>query len=412
MICRVLLGRFLSSEGLGMYMMALSTLGLALTLAQMGIPGAVFKLSADPKYHPKKILLTGLFMGLVNSLCMALFLLLFSKQLSHYLWHNPTLALSLEAIAIFIPMASINNTLRSYFLGQERLTPPALSQIIEECIRIAFMLFYFRFSQSLQLHQQLFLAFIAMVLGEVASSLFMLCFLKRKESPAIRNILGEIKKLVLYKDIASISIPVTASQLLHSLSNFLEPLILTSMMLKMGYSNSEINTSYGIISGYVLSLLMIPTFITTVVYRIALPKLTKSIANHQFSKTRTQLIQALMACLSLGLPFSILFYFFPDFCLHLFYHTNQGSRILKYLAWPFLIYYLQTPLSCCLHALSKNKLQFLICLIECLTSSITLYLTLPYFQATSVAISLLAGLICNTLLSFISVYHTLFFQKE
>lgn len=395
-----------------MYMMALPSLGLALTIAQMGIPGAVFKLSADPKYHPKKVLLTGLLMGLTNSLVMAFFLIFFSKQLANQLFHNPILALSLEAIALFIPMACINNILRSYFLGQENLTPPAYSQIIEECVRIAFMLFYFQFSSTLHLDLQIFLAFFAMVLGEIGSSLFMLCFFRMKSTPVIRSIFDEIKKLVLYKDIASISLPVTASQLLHSLSNFLEPLILTSMMLKMGYSNSEINTSYGIISGYVLSLLMIPTFITNVVYRLALPKLTKSIANHQLAKTRKQLILSLCTCLSLGLPFSIIFYFFPEFCLNLFYHTQQGSHILKYLAWPFLIYYLQTPLSCCLHALSKNKLQFLVCSAECLTSLFTLCITLPYFQATSVAISLLSGLICNTILSFFAVYYYLFFQKE
>lgn len=160
--------------------------------------------------------------------------------------------------------------------------------------------------------------------------------------------------MIIYKDVLPISLPVTASQLMHSLSNFLEPLILTSTMLSLGFSSSEINIQYGIVNGYALSLLMIPTFITSVVYRLTLPKLTQSISEKQLSKTRKQLILALFVCLFLGLPFSILFYFFPEFFLQLFYKTTSGASILKYLAWPFLIYYLQTPLSACLHALSKK----------------------------------------------------------
>ena len=140
MVCRIILGRTLSSEGLGMYMMVLPTLSLCITIAQMGIPGAVFKLSADPKYNPKKVLITGLLMAWLNALVMAILLVGFSAPLAKHLLKNVHLVLALEAVALFIPMASTNNTLRSFFLGQEKLAAPALSQIMEELIRIIVML--------------------------------------------------------------------------------------------------------------------------------------------------------------------------------------------------------------------------------------------------------------------------------
>lgn len=394
-----------------MYMMVLPTLSLCITVAQMGIPGAVFKLSADPGYQPKKVLLTGLAMAWINAAIMALGLMTFSKPLAENVLKNPLLALSLQGVALFIPMASTNNTLRSYFLGQEKLTAPAFSSVIEEVVRIFVMLGCYYFLPQMPLATQVFMAFIAMVAGEIGSTLFMLLFFKKKKYH-LQQELDEIKKLVLYKDIFSISLPVTASQLLHSLSNFLEPLILTSQMLALGFSSSEINTQYGIISGYVLSLLMIPTFITTVIYRMILPKLTKSTAQKKWAHAQKQLISALVVCLGLGCPFSMLFYFFPETCLQLFYNTHEGAAVLKYLAWPFLIYYLQTPLSACLHAMSKNKIQFWICLTECFVSLIVLYLTIPAFQTTAVAISMLCGLIVNTLLSFFCVFYFLFLKKE
>lgn len=394
-----------------MYMMVLPTLSLCLTIAQMGIPGAVFKLSADPLYQPKKVLITGLLLGWFNALVMAILLIVFSNPLANYLLKNIHLALALEAVALFIPMASTNNTLRSFFLGQEKLVAPALSQIVEELIRIIVMLLGFYFLPNLPLNMQVCFSFLAMVAGEIASTLFMLLLSKQKPKKIKKELL-EVKKLVLYKDIFSISLPVTASQLMHSLSNFIEPLILNQTMLTLGYTTSQINSQFGIVSGYVLSLLMIPTFITSVIYRLILPKLTKSIARKDYTTTRKQLLIALIVCLGLGLPFSLLFYYLPELCLRIFYDTTSGADILKYLAIPFLIYYLQTPLSACLHALSKNKLQFVICSIECISSLIILYLTIPAFQVTSVAISMLGGLIINTCLSFCAVFYFLFFQKE
>lgn len=394
-----------------MYMMVLPTLSLCITLAQMGIPGAVFKLSADPAYQPKKVLMTGLVMAWINAAVMGCCLILFSSTLAKHILKNPSLALALEAVALFIPIASTNNTLRSYFLGQEKLLPPSLSSVIEEMVRIIVMLLWFAFMPKLDLSIQVFLAFLAMVAGEIGSACFMLLFFKQKPKH-LRHELDEIKKLVIYKDIFSISLPVTASQLLHSLSGFLEPLILTSQMLALGYSSNFINSQYGIVSGYILSLLMIPTFITTVIYRLILPKLTKSTTQKKWSQAKRQLLTALFVCLGLGLPFSFLFYFFPEFCLQLFYHTTKGADCLKYLAWPFLIYYLQTPLSACLHAMSKNKIQFWICFTECLCSLIVLYFCIPTYQATAVAISMLSGLIINTILSFTFVFYYLFFQKE
>lgn len=392
-------------------MMVLPTLSLCLTIAQMGIPGAVFRLSADPNYRPKHVLLTGLLMAWLNALVMVVLIFLFSQQLAEFLFSHIHLALALQAVALFIPMAATNNTLRSYFLGQERLVAPAFSQIIEEIVRIGAMLLTFVCLPHLDLYQQVFMAFIAMIIGEIASSIFMLFFFKQGKRH-LKKELTEIKKMLLYKDIFSISLPATAGSLTHSLSSFIEPLILNSKMLTMGYTRSTISSQYGIISGYVLSLLMIPTFITSVIYRLILPKLTKSIVLQQYERTKKQLLTALIVCLALGFPFSLLFYFFPELCLNLFYDTTQGSAVLAYLAWPFLIYYLQTPLSACLHALNKNKLQFIICFCECAGSLITLYLTIPTYQTTAIAISLLTGLIINTILSFIAVYYYLFLQKE
>ncbi len=75
-LCRIILARTLSSEGYGLYMLVLPTLGFCLTLALMGIRSAVFRLSSDPHYQPKRVLKKALSLSLVISLTIAFLLAL------------------------------------------------------------------------------------------------------------------------------------------------------------------------------------------------------------------------------------------------------------------------------------------------------------------------------------------------
>lgn len=58
----------------------------------------------------------------------------------------------------------------------------------------------------------------------------------------------------------TISLPTTGSRLIGSISMFLEPILLTTILLKVGYSNNFIITEYGILNGYVMPLILLPSF--------------------------------------------------------------------------------------------------------------------------------------------------------
>ncbi len=64
------------------------------------------------------------------------------------------------------------------------------------------------------------------------------------------------------KALFKIAIPTTGSRLIGSIGYFLEPIILTYVLLKVGYSSNYITTHYGIINGYVYPLLLLPSFFT------------------------------------------------------------------------------------------------------------------------------------------------------
>ena len=120
---------------------------------------------------------------------------------------------------------------------------------------------------------------------------------------------------------------------------------------------------------------------------------------------------SLLGSFLISIPFTLIFYFIPEFCLKLLYNTTSGANYLKYMAIPFTIFYLQTPLSALLQALNRNKLMFISSIIECTSEIILVYVLSHYLGVFSIAISLLVGLLITLIISAAACYKYLFISN-
>lgn len=179
----------------------------------------------------------------------------------------------------------------------------------------------------------------------------------------------------------------------------------------MNIDNSQIHLQYAIISGYVISLLITPTFFNNVILRLLLPILNKDIAYNQKYALQKHVLYGVIACFFISLPFTLLFYFFGDYCLQFMYNTTNGYEYLKYMSIPFTLFYLQTPLTATLQALNKNKEMFWMSTLECLIEFILLIILTPYYHVLSVAIVMLIGLLTTLILSAYHVYKYVYSQE-
>ena len=111
-INRVILSRYLNTQGMGLYMLIIPTLGLWITLSQLSIPSAIFKLIADPKYNNKKVMSTGFFITTLTTILMMFILTIFSPFISSHLLKNSDTLLPLKALILFIPLTSVSAILK------------------------------------------------------------------------------------------------------------------------------------------------------------------------------------------------------------------------------------------------------------------------------------------------------------
>ena len=273
---RMLLSRILDKEGMGLYMLILPTLGLAMTLAELGIPNAVFRLISSPKYKNRKVIFTSLSLALCTGCIVSLGLLLLSPFLSHTLLKNEDSYLSIISLAILIPLLCINGILKNYYLGMGRVGKLSICQFLEEIARLGFTYFLIIGIPHLSLSHKVMIVYLSMTFEEIIALIFLLVSLKDKVY-LLPKMTYQYEENFIFKDILSISIPHTASRLVQSFASFLQPAILTQYLLRLHYDLVFIKESYGILSGYVISLLGTPSFFTSVVYRILLPIISEDV---------------------------------------------------------------------------------------------------------------------------------------
>ena len=66
---------------------------------------------------------------------------------------------------------------------------------------------------------------------------------------------------------------------------FFEPIILTYFLIKSGFSNQYILNEYGILNGYVMPLILLPSFFTGAISQALLPIVSNGYANKFYKYT-------------------------------------------------------------------------------------------------------------------------------
>ena len=352
MIIKIVMTRLMGSEGIGLYMLILPTFSLFIALAQAGFPIALSKLIAEDNRNNKKLFFSLIPISLLINILLMIIIIAIAPYLSINLLHDERCLLGLYAIALVIPFTTLSSLCRSYFFGKQKMLPHVLSNITEDIFRLILMLVGIPFFLEKGLKYAVCYTILVNVVSELVSILILFFFLPKNVKIKKSDLLPS---KIYIKDSLDISIPNTTSRLIGSIGYFLEPIILTSTLLYVGYSNQYIITEYGIISGYVLPILLLPSFFTLAISQSLLPTITKLYYKNNLKEVKRKIKQAITFSLLIGIPATIIFIVYPTFFLKLIYNTNDGVNYMMFLAPFCLLQYIQAPLSFTLDAIGKSK---------------------------------------------------------
>lgn len=352
MIIKIVMTRLIGTEGIGLYMLIMPTFTLLIAVAQFGMPVAISKLVAEDRRNNKNLVFSSLPISIILNILIMFVLLFTSNFISNNLLNEPRTNYAIKAIGFVLPFISISSILRGYFFGKQKMIPHVVSNITEDIIRLIILII----GIPIFLKQGLEFAVAFIVLSNIISeftSIVVLFFFLPKYFRVSKNDFIPNKNNI--KEIFEISLPTTASRLIGSIGYFFEPIILTFFMQQNGYSNNFIITEYGILNGYVMPLLLLPSFFTQAISQALIPIVSNSYANNNIKYTKNKIKQAIFFSLLIGIPATLIFTFIPNIPLKLIYNTNEGINYIKFLAPICLLHYIQSPISSSLQAIGKAK---------------------------------------------------------
>ena len=371
MLIKIVIARKIGSNGLGLYMLILPTFMLFINISQFGFPLSLSKLVSEDTRNNKKLYLSILPISLSINLLLIIFIIILSPIISNYFLHNKDTFYSILTISFVIPFTSISSICRSYFFGKNKMLPHVISNITEDLIRL--LIIILTIDKIIHLGLPITVSYLIgiNIISELSSIIILLLFIPKKINIQKQDF---IPNKIYIKDNLRISLPTTSSRLIGSISYFLEPIILTSTLLKVGYSSSYIIKEYGIISGYVIPLILLPSFFTLAISQALLPILSKEYKIKNKKNIKKTLTLAIILSLGIATPATIILVRIPSLLLQTIYHTNEGLNYIRILAPICLLKYLESPLSISLDAFGKSKDNLKITIISAITRSISLYL--------------------------------------
>jgi stage V sporulation protein B len=411
-IYRIVLARSIGEEGVGLYMMAYPTFILVVTITQLGLPVAISKNIAEAEARRdyaeiKKILVVSLAITIGLSIIITPALILLAPFLSTTLFTDPRTYYPLMAIAPALPIIAVSSVLRGYFQGRQNMRPSAISQVLEQFVRISIIATATKTFLPYGVEYAAAAAMGASVLGELLSLIYLLTMFKLKKRFKLRKNFFQFihSGKRTFKDLMEIAIPTMGSRMIGSIAWFFEPIVVAHSLAIAGVVAVNATKQYGALTGYAMPLLMLPSFVTFSLATSLVPAISEANSKNNHKLIEYRLQQALRFVFLTGGLAVIVLYVLADPLMQLMYGSAKGSYFIQIMAPFFLFYYYQGPLQAVLQALNLARAAMINSLIGAVVKTAVIFLlaSQPAFGITGAALGIIVGFVLVTGLHFATV---------
>ena len=287
----IFVSRILGGEGIGLYQMAFPIYFFALSVSTAGVPVAISIITAERValkdiFGAKRIFKISMSLMFVTGIIFTALTYFGAQWLID--WHfirDPRAYWSVVALAPAIFFVTLLASSRGYLQGWQRMTPTAVSQIVEQIFRVITMILF----ASLFLPWGLDFAAAGASLGAFAGAvtgLLVLVYFHWKLERDIKAEYGtDIKPLAqgeqsstwkIIKRIFALSLPVSAASIMLPVVSNLDLAIVPQRLEVAGYSVNEATELFGYLTGMAVPLVNLATILTASLAVSLVPAISKA----------------------------------------------------------------------------------------------------------------------------------------
>lgn len=268
-IYRIFLSRTLGAESIGIYQVALSFIGLLMTITSSGIPITVSRLMTKhiaerQAYRKYSVVSAGIFLAAIISSALVIPLMIFGNKLT-FLFTDSRVYNALFIMLPGVIITSVYAVIRGFFWGEKRFVTYSVIELLEEAVMlIAGIIFVNALTVNLSGEEKAsYSVLISYVFSFVASAVAYF-FIGGKLSLPTREL----------KPLFSSAAPITLMRTVTSLVNTLIAVILPARLVASGLSESLAMSEYGALSGMSIPLIYIPSTLIGSIALVLVPELS------------------------------------------------------------------------------------------------------------------------------------------
>lgn len=372
-IYRIFLADKLGEVNLGIYQLIFPIYSICFTIYASGIQTAVSQMvSHDSKQKQQSIVKTAIILSLFFSISLSFLVFFLRDEIACHLLGTKKAGELLGILACIFPFCGITSIINGFFYGINKAKIPAITQILEQIMRVIFVFFCCYIGSQKQ--KYIYFAVWGLVVGELCSNIYNLYQIKKIVS------LKEIYHSKLcFKRILHFSIPLSGTKLVIALLGSIESILIPIVMKQYGYSSEMALGLYGILAGIVLPFILFPGTITNSLSVLLLPNIAKASGNNNHIQIRTTSSLSIRYSLLLGVLTCSLFLNYGYEFGNLIFHSENAGKLLIAASFlcPFL--YVTTTLGSIINGLGKTSVTFLFTMIGLVVRISCLLFIAPQF---------------------------------
>ena len=361
-VFKVWLAAKIGAEGIGLYQLVFSVYMFAATFATSGICTAVTRLVSEElaigsKNGVKRIISRCAQLSCGIAVVSILILFFGSDYISINLLHEPRASLSLKILGFSLPFMGVCSCIKGYFIARRKASPSSVSQLLEQAVRIAVVMYLVTRYNSLGLAYVCAAIILGDTVAEAVSCLYV--YLRYLLDFKKINISTTEKRKIdrLLPQISHIALPITLGRYINSLLRMIENVLVPICLTSYGANGSGI-ALFGMIKGMALPLLFFPSTLLGALSTLLLPEISEAAICGKMGVLQSIIYRIIKTTSIISIIFSALFFVGGKSLGILIYKSPEVGFLLSVLSPIVPFMYLDAISDGILKGLDQQKFTF------------------------------------------------------
>lgn len=363
--------------------------------------------NVDTKKLMKKCFLYSFSFGLI-----ACILLFFSADFITYkLLHNKVPSFIFYIICISLPFISMSSCLNGYFTALRKNGKNAISRVFEQFVKMMATIYLI----SLVMPNRIDYMCLALVLGEAISEIVSFFFsfgLYVFQKRHYNNKNKYMARTNYMKSIFSITLPVSITSYIRSGLSSLKQLLIPLRLEKFGMSPNDAISTYGLINGMTMPILMFPEVIINSFSGLLVPEFTYYYTKRDYDKISFIISKIFRITLVFSIGIIGMFLFYSSNICFFVYNNYECSFYLTLLCPLLLFMYLDSIVDNILKGLNEQLGVMKCNILDLFVSIFCIYFLLPIFGISGYIFVIFVSELLNSTISIIQLYKITHFKID